>query len=480
MFDPSTATGEELCERRLALEHERRVRDAETVRVEAELDRQATTDLEFGLGTGSWIAARKDLPVGLCRYRVRLSNKLVARFEATLAALEAGLISWDHVKVICEAANPRIVDKIAAVQQLLIDEARGQTFNRWKSFVVHLAERLDVEGGYDPVRDRSGTAYCSPIIDGMVNLFANLTPAQALTVVTELERVTDQLYQQAVRDNKECPEIPIPDRAELRAQAMTEVYRRSASRNLADTSPPRPEFVVVLHPDQKNDDAVTAGDEAPFDVAEWVRSGAGGPADANRPTGPEGAPDTVSGDCPSDPSDAECSPRDAGAGSRGVQGGGGYPSWPRGFRGRAETPDGVPIKPDLLRDLCPGAVWRAMWLDQTGVPLNLGRTKRLASPAQRTALAVRDGGCVFPGCDRLIAWCDAHHVDEWDVAAGDTNLPVLVLLCRHHHGVTHRTGWSMSAHPDQTFTWTTPAGATLYSQRHHRQRRSEPSGAAAA
>ena len=68
MFDPSTATGEELCERRLVLEHERRSRDAEAARVDAELDRRATTDREFGLSTGSWLAAQKDLPVGLCRY----------------------------------------------------------------------------------------------------------------------------------------------------------------------------------------------------------------------------------------------------------------------------------------------------------------------------------------------------------------------------------------------------------------------------
>jgi hypothetical protein len=33
-------------------------------------------------------------------------------------------------------------------------------------------------------------------------------------------------------------------------------------------------------------------------------------------------------------------------------------------------------------------------------PLDVGRTSRVVSPAQRTALAVRDGGCVFPDCDR--------------------------------------------------------------------------------
>jgi hypothetical protein len=42
-------------------------------------------------------------------------------------------------------------------------------------------------------------------------------------------------------------------------------------------------------------------------------------------------------------------------------------------------------------------------------PLEVGRTSRVVQPAQRTALTVRDGGCVFPDCDRPLAWCEAHH-----------------------------------------------------------------------
>ena len=77
---------------------------------------------------------------------------------------------------------------------------------------------------------------------------------------------------------------------------------------------------------------------------------------------------------------------------------------------------------------------------------------------------MRDGGCVFPGCDMPAGWSDAHHITPWE-HGGTTDLPNLALLCRHHHGVTHRTGWTMTTQPDQTFTWTTPTGRTLHSQR---------------
>ncbi|MBS1848605.1 MAG: HNH endonuclease [Actinobacteria bacterium] len=42
-----------------------------------------------------------------------------------------------------------------------------------------------------------------------------------------------------------------------------------------------------------------------------------------------------------------------------------------------------------------------------------------------------------------------HHVTDWD-HGGPTNLDNLVALCRYHHGVTHRTGWTL--HLDHTQT----------------------------
>jgi hypothetical protein len=72
-------------------------------------------------------------------------------------------------------------------------------------------------------------------------------------------------------------------------------------------------------------------------------------------------------------------------------------------------------------------------------PLEVGRATRVVSAAQRTALAVRDGGCRFPGCDRPLAWCEAHHLRHW-LHGGATDLGNLVLLCRAHHRAVHEGG----------------------------------------
>jgi Domain of unknown function (DUF222)/HNH endonuclease len=72
-------------------------------------------------------------------------------------------------------------------------------------------------------------------------------------------------------------------------------------------------------------------------------------------------------------------------------------------------------------------------------PLEVGRATRVVSPAQRAALAVRDGGCRYPGCDRPVAWCEAHHLRHW-LHGGATDLHNLVLLCWTHHRIVHEGG----------------------------------------
>lgn len=60
--------------------------------------------------------------------------------------------------------------------------------------------------------------------------------------------------------------------------------------------------------------------------------------------------------------------------------------------------------------------------DNAGQPLNLGRERRLFSRAQRLALAARDGGCRWPGCERPPSWCEAHHIDPWHRDGGRTDV----------------------------------------------------------
>lgn len=77
-------------------------------------------------------------------------------------------------------------------------------------------------------------------------------------------------------------------------------------------------------------------------------------------------------------------------------------------------------------------------------PLDVGRNERLFTWRQRIALAARDGGCIFPNCDRPPAWCEAHHIEFWARDAGRTDIKCGVLLCRHHHMLVHNNGWEIT------------------------------------
>ncbi|KRE42691.1 HNH endonuclease signature motif containing protein [Knoellia sp. Soil729] len=96
--------------------------------------------------------------------------------------------------------------------------------------------------------------------------------------------------------------------------------------------------------------------------------------------------------------------------------------------------------------------------------LAVGRDLKGAStaitPAYRIPAAMarfvrlRDGGCRFPGCAVPARQCDLDHVRPWPT--GPTDPGNLIALCRRHHRIKQRDGWSVHLHPDRTLTWTDP------------------------
>ncbi|MEX2202609.1 MAG: DUF222 domain-containing protein [Actinomycetota bacterium] len=125
---------------------------------------------------------------------------------------------------------------------------------------------------------------------------------------------------------------------------------------------------------------------------------------------------------------------------------------------RCQLEDAGRITPETARRwACDANVTRVV-TDGESQPLDVGRRTKVVPAPLRRAVAVRDGGCTFPGCGRPPGWSDAHHVRHW-ADGGPTALENLILLCRPHHRVIHR-GFGVEM-LDGTPRFTRPDGTVL-------------------
>jgi hypothetical protein len=113
----------------------------------------------------------------------------------------------------------------------------------------------------------------------------------------------------------------------------------------------------------------------------------------------------------------------------------------------------------IRRMLCNGVVTPVLAHD--GVVLDVGRTRRLATRAQRRALRVMHPTCAIPGCTVPFDHCQPHHIRWWR-HGGTTDLANLVMVCSRHHHRVHDHGWQLALHPTtRQLTVTLPDGTTM-------------------
>ena len=98
-----------------------------------------------------------------------------------------------------------------------------------------------------------------------------------------------------------------------------------------------------------------------------------------------------------------------------------------------------PVSVTVARHIACGGVVQRVTL-RAGRIVGIGTEERVFNRHQRRAIALRDGGCVIPGCGTPAGWCEIHHVTE-HAAGGPTHTDNGVLLCWYHHRFLERIGW---------------------------------------
>ncbi len=122
-----------------------------------------------------------------------------------------------------------------------------------------------------------------------------------------------------------------------------------------------------------------------------------------------------------------------------------------------------PVIADIARQVVKNqqnTEWRWTLVDpDTGMPIDGGITRRRPTTAQRRRVQTRHRTCVHPGCRMPATACDIDHRIPWS-ESHITKTDDLAPLCRHHHTIRHRHGWTYRPLPSGDFEFTTPLGHT--------------------
>lgn len=92
----------------------------------------------------------------------------------------------------------------------------------------------------------------------------------------------------------------------------------------------------------------------------------------------------------------------------------------------------------------------------TGAALDLFRSRRIGSAAQRIMLIARDGGCTKPGCTVPAYGSQVHHAARDWADDGQTNVDELGLACGPDNRMVGPGGWTTRINAEHDVEWIPP------------------------
>jgi hypothetical protein len=401
--------------------------------------------------TAAWIRHRANMAPGEARALVRVGRDLRDRLPATAAAARDGAISFGAACSISASLKSVTGELLAQADALLAEQAPELTPQELIYAGRRVLQLLDPDlaqrSAAQTWADRSLTL--SPMLDGAVSIYGQLSGEGAAILQSALAPMTTPLGPEDTRTA-----------AQRRADALVELIAKAAENGHAGqtTSTGLPPTLLVRMDIRTLMDLDPAThlmdlDPATAQKASTMRASRGGGREDRSAERPEQRGDRSaerSGQCSQQGGDRSaerpdrreersaertdrCDERSA------ERTGSLRPRIPM-----AELDWGGPILAQTLSRIGCSAQLVRIVTDGRSRVLDLGSSRRLASPAQNLARAARDNGCVFPGCERPPEWTDAHHVIPWS----QEHRTGLASLCRFHHTLIHEGGWTMTRSDD--------------------------------
>ena len=404
----------------------------------------------------SHVARTHGISYANARRAVRLARQLRDDIPCFGAALRAGTIGPDHVDALATTAltsptrvaalaEPLTLDQpeaendstgdtgeaagsestptveeylLAQAQDMRVDEVR-----RLGKYFAHVADPEADERGYRKAKEREFVELVRTL-DGW-HLSGFLTEENGRLVRAAMDAVM-------------TPPAPDDQRTgdQRRAQALADLAHLVLDKGLAGThASVRPHLGVLINPTDLDR------------LLRQAKEGTTPPVGGSGPVGPSSTCPTPAGT-----SHWDTVPLTDLIGI----------DWTTQLRNRPPTfDDGTgPVPPALLRRLATcGDLYRVLFSPE-GEVINLGRSRRLFTPAQRRALIARDQGCTWPGCTAPPVICESHHARIHWADGGPTNVSNGALLCYHHHAVVDARTIAMTRQ-NGTWIFTREDGTTI-------------------
>jgi hypothetical protein len=359
--------------------------------------------------------------------RLDLALDLTQRLPATLAAMDAGDLDLPRAQAIADATR-RITPELAqAIEDELLPEAISLNPAQLRRAAAKAVQRADPAGAEQRHQDRrlDRCVEIVPATEGMAELYACLPAEDATRIKVRLDAYA-----------KAQPKTDHRTMDQRRADILTDLLLTRAAGTINAV-------VHVTAPTTMLTTAARAG-LTPTGKAGSV------PGAADTPTA---AP--------------------AGGVGRGGRVRGGGTGQPRTSRTHTTTrAEATPTASDLagvaelagygvitdsqVRALAAhDATWRRLLTDpHSGMLTDYGRQTYTPPAALADFVRARDQYCVFPGCNVPATKCDLDH--RVPFPTGATSADNLAAICRHHHRMKHRAGWTVRRRTDGAHIWISP------------------------
>jgi len=356
-----------------------------------------------------WAAARYGSSIATARAQVSLGRALRDDAPLTAEAAVSGSLSLDAARVIAIGATTT-----PARREALADPASSCA----EGFLVDQARLLPVEQLRTLVR--AWADHADPAADDRGHVEASEREHLEIARVPYGYRVDGQLtvehgeqLRTALRTVLGVPAGTDPrSSSQRRAQGLADLARLAMDHGLLGTgAASRPQVTVHIdHPTLM----------ALLETAA-VRAGEG-----TRGTSMVAGRDTP-GSTPASTAATSVSPAAA-------------PFTPETARRRPRYEEGTAVPRHVLDRLACDSAWSRLIFGPASQVLDAGRTQRTYTGPKRAAVIARDVHCRFPGCTAPPAISEVHHTRHWARDHGSTAVDEGILLCWHHHDLTHRRG----------------------------------------